>query len=310
MRLSMLFYWRLQYFRIERWFREQGLHPLLGVLCAAVFFVALSVLLFQKTVIASWLYGFILLSILVTLGDKTRSDHLRNIFSKRQYAVLRLCENGLLSLPFVLFTLFQQEYIMANGYILTALAIAIVRIDVAWNRTIPTPFKKYPFEFITGFRKYLVLIILTYFLLLKAIQVDNFNLAAFTLVSVFLISVSFLTSPEHPYFVWIHSDCSRKFLKKKCIMAAVCGGILSIPHTVIIAFFFTDQWREIGLILSGGLLFLIAVVLAKYASYPKEMGVGQAFFLALCFVFPPFTLMAIWIFYKQSTKRLTPFLGC
>jgi hypothetical protein len=55
-------------------------------------------------------------------------------------------------------------------------------------------------------------------------------------------------------------------------------------------------------------VFMIAVVLAKYAAYPNEIQLIQVFFLGISIPAPFLLLLFIPLFYNQATNRLKSYL--
>lgn len=300
----MNFYFTLQYRRMDRKLREAGIHPVLGMALFAMAFVALTEYLFSKTDIAAWIYGILAVSVLLQLGDKERNEPLQVIFSKQHYVQLRLVENGLTVLPFALYLLFKNHALIALGLIPISMALAAFNTRQRFRFVTPTPFKKFPFEFIVGFRKSWWLLAVGYFLTIKAIQVGNFNLGLFSLALIFLVGMSFYFKAEKEYFVWIFAMDVTAFLRKKILAALICISMLSLPILIALySAFPEDIFTLIGFQLLG-YLFLCSMVLAKYSAFPNEMNLPQAILYGLCLWFPPMLLIIIPIFYVQAKRRL------
>lgn len=305
----MIFYFILQFRRIQRALLETGIRPVFGFPLILAAFIALSVYLFYKTEFARWIYTAIAASVLLRLGESGRVDSLKSLFPRRQYFAVRLLENSLAALPFLCFLLFKQQYPAAAALGVGSVLLAGVRFRQLSGFAIPTPFRKFPFEFPTGFRKSAWLFALAFFLLFKAIQVGNPNLGLVALALSFLVCMSFYIKPEDVFFVWIFAANSRVFLRKKIVGALICSSLLSFPVFAALAIAFTDHFAALLGIQFAGYVFLVTVVLAKYSAYPREMSLPQALFLGMSLWFPPFLFVVIPLFYKQSVKQLQPFLG-
>jgi len=301
-------YWILQGKRLERKLTEIGINPIFGYLLMLLGFLFLSKYLFYKTEYAAWIYGVLALSSVLGLCDVKRNDMLRSIFRKTAFYSIRAVENVALALPFALHLLYEGRYAMALGLLPLALLAVFANFRQAFYVTIPTPFCKLPFEFIVGFRKSLLFLLLAGFLLYKGLEISNFNLAIFSLGLVFLISMSFYLEPEALYFVWIYKLNATGFLRQKMLHALICVSIVSLPFLLFLSVGFPDKIWIVAITQLVGYGMLIAVLLAKYSAFPDTMSLPQGIFFALSLWFPPMLLITIPIFYVQSKKRLKPIL--
>lgn len=300
----MKYYFTLQYKMLNRKIIEFGLPPTLGYLLAIALFIGLSFMLFLKVSFANYIYLAIALSSVTALSEDFRNDFLKSIFSNQEYLRIRFIENAILGIPFVLFFLFKQEWLLAFILPLTTGSLALFNFRNQLNYTIPTPFTKFPFEFIIGFRNTYYLFGLSYFLTLMAIQVGNFNLGIFTILLVFGVCLSFYAKPEEEYFVWIFSKNPQAFLFSKIWFALICATILVLPIIIGLMIFFSSNWWIVLIVLCAGYLYLITMVLAKYAAYPREINVPQAIIITLGVWLPPLLLGIIPFFYNKSIKNL------
>lgn len=304
----MRFYFSLQYKRLERWFQESGVNPIIGIIFFVMAFILGSVYLFYKTEFAKWVYVLIGISTMINLGEKKRTNRLDSIFSAREYWQLRLLENGLVAFPFIVYLIYQQYYLLALSLLFAGGLLATFKFRKNTQFKILTPFKKFPFEFIIGFRKYYALIIIAYFITIKSIQVGNYNLGLFALALIFLTGMSFNLKPEHKYFVWIYAEDSKKFLKNKVATSIICSTILIVPPLIVLSLMFTEYiWPTLA-VCGLGYLFLCLVILAKYSAFPKEMNLPQGILLALTIWFPPMLIIVMPLFYKKSIQNLNTLL--
>ncbi len=219
-----------------------------------------------------------------------------------------MVENGIVALPFLLYLLYEKEYLIALILWIAVFFVALISLNINSTKTIPSPFSKRPFENIIGFRKSFILIGLLYFILFKAIQVDNYNLGMFSFGAIYLVCMSFYLKPEQKYFVWIFNDNINGFLKRKIIDAFICSSILMIPALIgLVIFDHKNFFLPIGVSLIG-LIFLVSMIFAKYASYPNEMNVPQGILFALSIWFPPMLLIVIPLYYKRCKQNLASIL--
>lgn len=305
----MKFYFILQYRRTIRLLDELGIHPFIASTLVVIAFVGLSKFLFIKTAMAGWIYLLVTISVLLNLGKKERNDQLKAIFNKTDYLLIRGLENGLLVLPFLLYLCYEGTYLLALALFPISVGLATSINLPRMQTTIPTPFKKFPFEFIVGFRKLAWFIFLIYLLAGKAVQVGNYNLGIFSLVVLFFLCMNFYAKPEDEYYCWIFSMRPKEFLFKKMITGLVCATALTLPILLAIMVFFpSNLWIIIAAQLLG-YTYLISMILAKYSAFPGMLNIAHGIFYGISILFPPLLVIIIPIFYIQAKRRLTTILG-
>lgn len=304
----MNYYFSLQFKRIVRWFEAAEINPLIGFVLCGLLFIGGSLFLFYKTEFASWIYVFIALSACASLIESQRTFHLKSIFPNEANLKIRVLEQLAVVLPFVVFLLFKICYVEAALALFGGVSLAFFSTEVTWTKVIPTPFKRFPFEFIVGFRKTYIVILFCYFLLYKSITFANFNLGIASLGALFLVGMSFYLLPEHRHFVWVFSKKVGGFVISKTIDAFISMGMLILPMVLILWSYNTAEYLAIFTITVLGYLFLFAVVVAKYSAYPHEISFPQVVLFGLCLWLPPMILLAIPIFYKKAKKNLKPIL--
>lgn len=308
MKTLMTHYFKLQYKMANRQLTEFGIHPFLGYSLLLAGFVGLSVYLFSKTGLAGYIYIFIALSVLSRLSETKRNYLLKSTFPFTTYYAIRLLENSLAALPFLLFLLVQASCIPFAILTFSALALAFIDFKNQLNLTIPTPFYKKPFEFIVGFRNTFIVILSTWFFTIMAIIAGNFNLGIFSLLLVFFVSFTFYSIPETEFYVWIFTLSPWGFLKHKIGTALLFSTLLSLPVTLGMSFFFFDKILVIVGFQVLCYVYLGTTILAKYSVFPKQMNVPQFVFIAASIAFPPMLLGVIPYFYLQSVNRLKSLL--
>jgi len=171
----MNYYFQLQAKRLQRKLIEIGIHPILGYILLTALFIALSFSLFYKTTYAAYIYIGFAIAFILQLGATDRTDLLQAIYKKRDYHQIRVIENTIIALPFAIYLLYAANYWMLLPLLAAAPSLAFLSFRQQGNFTIPTPFKKLPFELIVGFRKAFPLFLFAYFLVYKAIEVGNVN---------------------------------------------------------------------------------------------------------------------------------------
>ncbi len=300
----MKYYFSLQQLRLERKLREVGISPLLGMLGVGIIFVIFSTFLFSRTEYAAGIYLLFAIGLLISLGQKEYDSLLRQIFSKKEYLRIRIIENGIALIPFLIYLIFERQFIASLTLIPIGIVFSFWKPRPAPVFVLPTPFKKFPFEFIIGFRKTIWFILMDLLLMIQAFRVDNFNLAIFSFGLLFFTAMSFYIKPEKAYFVWINNRKTKVFLLEKFKVALICMILLCIiPYTALV-FIYPENFFITTLVLLLGLLFLCSVILAKYSAFPFEMNLPQALLYGVSLWFPPMLFIVMIIFYRQSKRNL------
>lgn len=299
-----MYYFQLQYKMLHRHFQAFGFPVILGYSLGMIGFIALSYLLFLKVQFAAYLYIMIGLTLISKTSKTDRNDFLKTCFPTEEYTKIRILENLILSLPFILFLVYKFEVLVIIFLIFGAVVLALIDINPKFNFTIPTPFSKTPFEFTVGFRKSYVFILFAYFIVIMAISVSNFNLGAFAFAILFFLILGYYSVPENEFFVWIFATSPAQFLRYKILMALRFTMILCLPIMILLFLFFIEKWWIIGLIPIVGFIYITAFILAKYAAFPKEMNIPQVILFVISIAFPPFLLLIIPYFYNKAIKSL------
>lgn len=287
----------------NRKIKEAGLPPLLGYLFVLIAFVLLSAYVFQKTDFAKYLVILISLSSIFKLSENTRADFLLSTFGDKIKMQIRILENTILCLPFVLLLLYKSCFLEASMLFLCSLLLSLFTLQSAFHFTIPTPFSKNPFEFSTGFRKSFFLFPIAYALTFMAIKVDNFNLGLFSMLLIFLVAMSYYPTPENDFFVWVHADSPKSFLKKKMTVALSYVMLLASPILISLLIFYPMEFEKTLLFLLIGVLLLPTIILSKYTAYPTEINFPEVIKIALCLFFPPlFVVMIPYLYFKAGAN--------
>lgn len=301
-------YFQLQIRMINRMFKEMGISLLFATLIFLLGFIGFSLLLFYKTTLAPYFYLFLFTILVLKLSESKRIEFLKFTFKDNYFKRIRLIENLLCCLPFLVFLLIKMEFIFALGLIIIAVLTSLIQLKTRIHFTTPTPFSKNPFEFLVGFRKTILIFPLIYSLTGIAVYFGNFNLAMFSLLLVFVVIFNFYTQPENEYFVWIFSKTANAFLFSKMSISLLYSTILMLPSfSILMLVYFSDLLIVLGLLTIAYLL-VITAILTKYSTFPKEMSVFQGFLFVMSIFFPPLLLFAIPFFYNLSVKQLNSYL--
>lgn len=297
-------YFKLQYVLTNRKIREIGINPLIGYLLGLTAFILLSEYIFEKTEFAKYFVILTCLSLQLKLSAKNRTDFLLSTFGDTDKKKIRLIENFLVCLPFLSILLYRSFLFEASILFLCSIILALFSFQSNFNLTIPTPFSKRPFEFSTGFRRTFLIFPIAYALTFIAINVDNQNLGIFAFLLVFLTSLSYYFKPEQEYYVWVHAETPKTFLKNKIFNACKNATLLAIPILFSLLIFYPSEVELILLFFIIGILFLCTIILAKYSAYPDEINLLEGIIISFTLYFPLLLLVIIPFFYSKSINKL------
>ena len=285
-----------------------GIHPIVGYILILLVFVGFSFYLFYKTTFAPFVYLVIALFFTTKLSEVRRNEFLKICFNKSIFWRLRILENLVVISPFVIFLICKSQIYTILILVGIAILLALLNFRTTYNITFPTPFFRRPFEFTVGFRNTFFLLIIAYFLTLMAIIVDNFNLGIFALILVFLCTLTYYMKPENEYYVWSYNYTPIRFLITKIQTALLYSSFLIAPIIIVLSILYFQFWGILLVFTLLGYLFIVAVILAKYASYPNELDLVRAILLGFCFAFPPLLIVIIPFFASQSVTQLKEIL--
>ena len=293
---------------LNRKFNDFGLIPFFGYLLILTFFLASSIYLFTKTEFAQ--YALVLFSLGLTskLSETNRNDFLKICFNNKQYKFLRVVENLITSLPFLIFLIYKQSFVSPIILFVFSILLSFGNFKTTLIYVLPTPFYKKPFEFIVGFRNTFFIFLVAYILTIISISVNNFSLGIFSLTLVFVTIFGFFLTPENEYYVWSFAMTSKQFLMEKIKISLIFSTILCIPIFLTLCIFYSTNIQVLLALYTFGLSILISIILAKYSAYPNEINLIEAFLIASSIGFPPILFATIPYFYKKSLRRLEKYL--
>lgn len=271
-------------------------------------FIGLSVFLFSRTEFAEYLYILVSFGFLTKLTDKKRNEFLKLCFKEKSYLKLRVLENLILILPFALFLAYQKSVIFIPVVLTLAIVSSFFNFNTNLSFTIPTPFYKKPFEFTVGFRNTFFIFPIAYFLTYISITIGNFNLGIFSMLLIFLVSLSYYSKLENEYYIWSFNLSPKEFLIEKIKTGLFYTTLSSTMILVALAIVFSTQWETLIAFLMLGYVYLITTILAKYSVYPNEMSIPQVILITISLLFPLVLIGLIPYFYFQSNKRLNTIL--
>jgi hypothetical protein len=288
---------------------DLGLVPLVSYPLLLVGFIGLSLFLFLKVEFAPYIYVLVSLAVTAKLSETGRNDFLRLWFKKQVYLQIRLLENLIVTLPFVLFLLYKEEFLASAILLAAAALLSLNSFKTDLNITIPTPFYHRPFEFLVGFRSTYLLFPVAYGLTVFALINANFNLGIFSLLLVIMVVLSYYSQPEGEYIVWSFKLSPRMFLWQKMKTALIYTSMLCLPILTALGIAYGSELLTIMAVFAMGCLLLMMVILAKYAAYPHEMNLPEGVILALSVAFPPAMLVFAPFLYTKAVRHLNSYLG-
>jgi hypothetical protein len=220
----------------------------------------------------------------------------------------RLFENLIFVAPFSIFLLSKKEYSTAFATILLGSVISLFNNRSKSAFVIPSPFSGKPYEFTIGFRRTFGLVIILFSLTAISIFYRNFNLGINCQFGLFLIFLTYYSGQEPVFYVWIHAQSPKEFLKRKIKTSLQYSFLLSSFIAIpLICFDPVNAWL-VGLVMVIGLLDMVLIVVGNYSNYPGRLNLVQNIQIAIAILFPPFLLYAIPTLYTQSVRRLNEIL--
>lgn len=301
----MRFYLHLQYVRFRRILQEDGIHPILACGVFLIVFVSLSQLIVSGSEIGVWLYVLVA----AILFAKLRSRELaRHIFFRRSFYALILIETILFSTPFALVLLFNRFYYLIPVLIMALLGVAFFKTPHQILPKIPTPFYQRPFEFVVGFRRTFIPILLLNGLIVISIVVGNINLGLVALSANYLVIAGFYSSTEPVLFVWNYSLSTNQFLRYKTFTAIIYANVTVLPAAFFLGLFFPSHWHIVVIICLLGPLIPVTSVLSKYVTFPRNSEFINTVFIGFCILFPPIFLFVIPYLAGKASENLKSYL--
>lgn len=300
----MQYYFSLQFKILNRHIRDLAIHPLIVYLLAGGAFIVISNSIFKQLEYASIVYVVLALSSTIGLQDTSRNLFLKSCYTTKIYQKIRMIENLIVVSPFLLFLLYKAEWLWVGVLPTLAILFSFLQLKNRGNFTMPTPFYKYPFEFIVGFRNTFYLFFVAYGLLVAGILSKNPNLAIFAVIVVFLVSLTFYINTEDKFYVWTYSLSAKQFLFRKIGVALFYTTCILLPIFISLIIFFPKEWWMMGIFMLWGYLLLLAAILMKYSVFPEKVMIKESLLFALNFQAPPLLFILIPYWYFQAIKKL------
>ena len=301
----MKYYFELQRIRLERFIRAFGLPPWAAVILSLILLAVITFILFIKTSFAALLLGFFGLSFCFALSEKYRNYFLLQTYHNKEYRLIRIIENGLVIIPFIIAMLVLGGFLEAFITLLIAVVFSFIKFRGFQGKAKQTIFSKNPFEYTVGVRQWGLLFIGSYILTAIAIYVGNFELGLFSLALIPITSLSFYSKPENYYFVWNYNSGTKEFLIDKIKVAMKYNLWIIFPILISLLIFDPIKAPWLLAVFLVGNLMLIAMILGKYTAYPQEVSVAQGILMGICFIVFPLLIILIPFLWKKANDQLS-----
>lgn len=242
--------------------------------------------------------------VLSLLSSRERNDFLAITFHRATYRKIRLIENGIIGLPFVLLLVSQGDWALALVQGALSGAMSFLRMNSSPTYTIPTPFGAYPFEAAIGFRRFWWLIGAAVFLLVMGIRAENMELSIFSYGSLMFLFLMFYQEAEPSFYVWIHANTPRQFLVNKLAIAVGYQFLLGTPFLIAIAHFFPAVGWALLLVPVISALNLALIMFMKYSNFPYPLDLVKSLALMAGLILWPLLLFFLPYYYQQALSML------
>lgn len=305
----MVYYFILQWRMLNRLLKNWGLNVFLAYPLMLSSFILISKYLFLKSGYAEYVYVLIPVFLITGTAERSKKEFLRVCFSTAEYLGIRVLENVILALPFILYLLYVGKFLVAGILLLFSVGLSLLNFGSRSSFVIPTPFSKFPFEFLVGFRRTFWFLLMAYILGIIALLVGNVYLGLFSLLLVILNCFFYYTTPEREFYVWISCLMPQSFIWGKAKVAITYTTVLCLPLAALLAAGFPDQMMLIAGLQLLGYVYVILALLSKYANYPNEIIFPEMLGLMISMILPPLLLITLPYFYLRSQRKLKEILA-
>ena len=303
-------HFRIQFNRFKGWSKDIGINPKLAICLGIILFLLGSIYLFNQTEFAEVIYLFILASFQIKVLNPNKKALFNQINARKLLPKIQLLETSFLSLPFIGFLIYKQEFIAVLLAILMSILIIFIPFQYKPKRVLKNPFSKIPFEFCIGIRRTIIYYILSCVLTLIAWKVDNFNLGLFTLVVTGFIMMSYYYFYESYWYIWIYKRSTKRFLQHKFYIGILNALLLLMPQSLLLFIAYPNLYMRLIITIIIVVLYVILSISGKYAFYPMEIPIPQSIALALAIIFPPLLFVLIPYFTFKSIQNLNFISTC
>lgn len=301
-------YFKLQFRIMERYLHDFGFSKYLLIPGIILFYIISYFFILQYPTWGSYLISLLNFQVLFHFSEFRRNDFLRSLFSTIDYHKIRIIENFLGSIGTIIILLFSNHAELCIILMVVCILFVFISTNNFWSRPILTPFYRKPFEFIVGFRKTWLLILLLYTFSILGILFSNENLSLFCMFCICLTSCSYYQNPEDPIIMWNQTRSPTQFLWFKIYRGILQLTLLILPILILQFAFFPEDFFKPVLLWGMGMLIIPFVITLKYAVFPRKINITEGFIMGLCLMFYPLILAIIPYYYYKSIQNLKKLL--
>ncbi|MGX1640711.1 hypothetical protein [Sphingobacterium sp. NPDC055431] len=297
-------YFNLQWKIICRSMKDFGLPWLLIFPAIALVYIAFFYLLRQYPYWAAYLIFLLNFQALFSLAEYQRNDFLKMTFNNLDYYLIRILENLILSFGTVILLIIFGKLNLALVLLAIAVLFVFVSTNSLWSGTFPTPFRKYPFEFIIGFRRTWPLLIILYVLAYIGLAFGNQNLALFCMFCICICGTLYYQVIEPGIILWNQNRKPVAFLLHKFTRGIIQLSLLLLPIAIPLCVIFPEDITKALIVWGLGLFLIPFAICLKYAVFPRKVSVSESIVLGLCLAFYPLVLVIIPYYYYKAIQNL------
>jgi len=301
-----------------RFYSFNDIHPLIGIPLTALAFGIFSYVLSTHTVYAGWVLAGLGLLSLSQLQSSGANAFLREKTGKA-FVQLKLAENYLISVPFLISLLCLKAWLPALALCLLVAPYSLVNVRISRPQVaLRSPYLRHAFEFNYGFRVFSGFYILYLLLLVVGVISGNYYVLLLPFFALLFFTCSFFGYVEDPFYIWLYRMSPIQFLLSKAKTISVNYIITFIPflvtglvayhtHYVIILFSFAIGWVAVW-----------GSMLLKYHFYPSALSaqIAQTVLFGICMlsiinpVFIFFVIAFLLFSFYRAQVRLKSILAC
>jgi hypothetical protein len=277
-------------------------------LIVPIFLFLISKHLIERGTNSAWILIFLFAAIFQVSNAKLHRDFLITNIGLQKIRAIRILRNLLLAIPLLMMLIISGKYQQSLALTIIAISAAFLKVPQTNARRIPTPYRKYPFEFITGFRRFFWIWLILPPSIWLGSAYNNYSIALFALSIVMLVQIQFYNVQEPLWYVWNESKTPSEFLFHKFKIGTICSTIANtIPAFFVGAILPESIWMVASMVMLA-LVMTIFTILSKYAWIPNQISTLQGILFASNLFFPPLLLFTIPYLYKKAENNLKNYL--
>jgi hypothetical protein len=303
-----LYYLKLEFKLFNRKLLQIGfnLNLFWSIIPIILLFSAIQII--QKSEHSAWVLLIFLSLLLQNKSSKIQEEFLFTNIGKVKIYSIRLIRNLLMSFPFLLALLYFNKVPQSLGLIAISIVSTFVFVPKFKTVAIPTPFRKFPFEFITGFRRYFWVWLLLIPIIYLSKTYQNDALTIFIFAVILLVNIQFFNIQEPIWYIWNEAKSPSEFLFFKIKIGLICNLISITVPTLILCFFLPSSILVFVSMWAYSFVLCAYSVLSKYAYIPDQIPALQGFLFTINLIFPPLLLFTIPYLFKKAEQNLKHFL--